>query len=256
MPWPTAVATVTPGSSRAVPRGDRPHDGEVVRAVLDRRGPRLADPEVLRDRHVRCIALFHRVEVRPVDLVRRPGRFIRVRHAEQEPALLQSPVQADRVLEDHRLAFDVEGLVRLGDGDLMPDAPTKKRAPTSFPTARSVGPPVRSSRSVAIVPSGVSTPDQRAVAPSADAEERRPLEELDARLAASRASTRGRSAAGRRTRRRVRTSRRGTGRVQRRVQPRRPAASTYPTSVSPAARCISTRAVASCSCESSVARIR
>ncbi len=136
MPWPTAVATVTPGSSAPSLGEDRSDDGEVVGAVLDRRGPRLPDPEVLRDRHVPVHPLFHLVEVRPVDLVRRPGRFIGVRHAEQEPALLQTPVQADRVLEDHRLAFDVEGLVRLGHGDLMPDGADEEARAHELPDRR------------------------------------------------------------------------------------------------------------------------
>ena len=64
-------------------------------------------------------------------------------------------------------------------------APAGIRSPASRPTARSDGPPVSSTRSVAIGPAIVSTPTTRWPPPrrrlDAEARERRPLAQLDAR---------------------------------------------------------------------------
>ena len=91
----------------------------MVRRVVDRAAPRLADAESLRDRHELVQAAFHASQVRPVDLARRPGRLLRVGHPPEQSALLQPPVDAGAHVEDHRLAFDVERRMRLGHDHLM-----------------------------------------------------------------------------------------------------------------------------------------
>src|SRR5436305_1936175 len=80
-----------------------PEDREMIGREVDRRGPDLAQPEPPRHRHKAGESLAHRLVHRPVDLARFSGPVIRIAPSEQQPALLQPPVQPGADVEDHRL---------------------------------------------------------------------------------------------------------------------------------------------------------
>ena len=96
IPWPPAEATVTPSIATAVDGQGRPEDRQVVGRVVDRRRPDLAQPEVARDRHEAREPRSGRLVHRPVDRAGLARRLVRVAPAEQQPALLEPPVQARR----------------------------------------------------------------------------------------------------------------------------------------------------------------
>ena len=141
MPCPPGEATVAP--SIVVPSVviTGPEDRQVVGRVVDRPAPRLADAEALRHRHERVEAALHPPQVRPVDLPRRPGRLLRVRHAPEQAALLQTPVDARR----RRRRPSAGARRRTPDAarSRPPGGARRRRRsarPTSAPTARRRGP--------------------------------------------------------------------------------------------------------------------
>jgi hypothetical protein len=71
----------------------------------------------------RCKRRCNRAQVRPVDRTSGAGRLLRVRHPEQEPALLGPPVEARVEVERHRGRVGVEGVRTFRDRDLMADVP-------------------------------------------------------------------------------------------------------------------------------------
>ena len=89
----------------------------MVGRVVDRGAPHAAHAEVAGQRHEPRQALAPAFECRPVDRACLAGLLVGVAPAEQEPALLEPPVQPGADVEHHRHALDGEGLVSLEHRD-------------------------------------------------------------------------------------------------------------------------------------------
>jgi hypothetical protein len=124
---------------------------------------------------------LHLAQVGPVHLPRRPRLLVGVGHPEQQPALLESPVEADGVLEDHRLARDVERVVRLRDGDLVAHGADEEARADELPDVAERGTAGKQDALRGDRPVRRLDPGHRAVGSARQPEERDVLPELDAR---------------------------------------------------------------------------
>ena len=93
----------------------------MVGRVIDGGGPHLAQLQPLGHRQEVRESPAHGLEVGPVDRPGWTGRFLRIAHSEQQPTLLQPPVQAARKVEGHRLPIDLKRGVRFEHRDLVAD---------------------------------------------------------------------------------------------------------------------------------------
>ena len=171
MPWPHAHATERPSTSTPCGRHDRAEQGEVVGRVLDRRRPRLADAESGGDGHELREAALHPPQVGQSSSRASPSGLVRIAHAPEQAALLQTPVQAGAACRRPsacRVDVEVRAAARSPRPGGVRRRPTAGRR-RARPTSRSDGPPVSSTRSVAIVPAVVSTPVTRRRPPRAAA---------------------------------------------------------------------------------------
>ena len=125
IPWPPGEATVTPSIGGAVGRQRRPDDRQVIGRVVDGRRPDLAQGQVARRRDEAGQPRPHLLVERPVDRERLARDLRRVAPAEQQAALLETPVEPLADVEDHRHRLDREGRVRLEDGDRVAGRPDR-----------------------------------------------------------------------------------------------------------------------------------
>ena len=171
------------GSPAAVSPGPRIGRWSGVKSIVAAQILRRPRPAVTGTNAARRVA--HRLVHRPVDRARLAGPVVRVAPAEEQPALLEPPVQPGADVEDHRLALDGEGLVRLEDRDGVADRPGRdpdpgERAPT-VAEARPAGqdhPLGRDRAGARLDADDAAAAARRRLDP--EARERRPLAELDA----------------------------------------------------------------------------
>src|SRR6185503_17368457 len=97
-----------------------PEDRQVVGRVVDRGSPDLAQSEMAGQWHEISKPRPITVIRAPVDLAGLPGFFVRIAPAEEQPALLESPVQPGPDVEHHRHTVDVERLVWFQHADRVP----------------------------------------------------------------------------------------------------------------------------------------
>src|SRR5436305_13225461 len=97
----------------------------MVRCVVDRRCPDLAQVKLLGDRDERRQPPPHGSHVRPVDRAGWCGRSIRIAHPKQQTAILKPPVETAGDIEGHGTTLALEGRIWPGRGTLV--APGTRR---------------------------------------------------------------------------------------------------------------------------------
>jgi len=96
-------------------------DRQVIGREVDRGRPDLADAEAGRRRDEAGQTRTHRLVHRPVDGAGLARSIVGIAPAEEQPALLEPPIQTRADVEHHRLALDGERLGRLKHGHRVPN---------------------------------------------------------------------------------------------------------------------------------------